>query len=764
MKFLNFLNRVIEYGFYAILLLVPLAFTSDTSELFEFNKLWLTFGLTIIIAIAWLSKMVVEKKVRVQRTPLDIPILLFLASQIISTIFSIDKHVSLWGYYSRFNGGLYSIIVYIFLYYTFVSNLASLKIVRRILKVSLISGAIVALWGLPSHFGYDPTCLAFRGSFDVSCWTNDFQPKIRIFSSMGQPDWMAAYLDILLPISLVMFFESLKFTLDKAKKLVLAPKGLRNAVVYLLLTVLFYADLMYTNSKSGAIAGWIGIIIVIAVYLIHKFKIKLPENKHIKFVPIYLVVLFAILTFLTSIPFPRFQQYTLTGVINNMQTAPVSKNTPAKPNVQTVTTTTAPHLGELGGTDSSRIRTIVWEGALNIWKNNPLFGSGVETFAYAYYNYRPTAHNMTSEWNFLYNKAHNEFLNYLATTGLFGLGSYLAFIILFLVLYCKILLKLHKEKGEPEFLAMALVASFVTILITNFFGFSVVVTNIYLFVIPALTFAILDLIKNQNAASLPQGKTTEKATSVKINAAQYITITVFTIIGTYALIVLFVFWNADKNYAYGMNLDQAKQYQQARAYLVKAVEQRPGEPTFRSEYAINSSVLAALFAQQKNTTQSAQFAQSLAQEASAVVDNLTASYPKNVVYWKTKVRVDYALASQINPQYLGSTLQAIQQAANLAPTDANIIYNMAVITGQSGDVKKAVEILQRTIKLKPDYFDAYFALAIFYEDLAINSNPTGPVVNRDYHKKAIDELKFILKYLAPNDERTKNTLASWEKK
>jgi O-antigen ligase len=54
-----------------------------------------------------------------------------------------------------------------------------------------------------------------------------------------------------------------------------------------------------------------------------------------------------------------------------------------------------------------------------------LFGTGVETFAYAYYFVRPQAHNLTSEWDYLYNKAHNEYLNYFATTGFIGLGTYL---------------------------------------------------------------------------------------------------------------------------------------------------------------------------------------------------------------------------------------------------------------------------------------------------------------------------------------------------
>src|SRR5579859_306767 len=103
MKFISYCNSIIEYSFYALFFLVPLVFSGDTSELFELNKMWLTFGLTAIIGAVWASKMVLQKKVIIQRTPLDILLLLFLASQIISTIFSLDQQVSWWGYYSRFN-------------------------------------------------------------------------------------------------------------------------------------------------------------------------------------------------------------------------------------------------------------------------------------------------------------------------------------------------------------------------------------------------------------------------------------------------------------------------------------------------------------------------------------------------------------------------------------------------------------------------------------------------------------------------------------
>src|SRR3989304_9354529 len=176
------INSAIKYSFYLLFSITPLAMWPDTYELFEFNKMWVVFGFAIFIFFLWGAKSVVAGKIEIRRTPLDIPIALFLVSQIISTILSIDPPVSLWGYYSRFNGGRLSIIAYIFLYYAFASNLtknanervrefrenirdfcekgdSETSISYKILLISLASGLVVTLWGLPSHFGYDLTCL-----------------------------------------------------------------------------------------------------------------------------------------------------------------------------------------------------------------------------------------------------------------------------------------------------------------------------------------------------------------------------------------------------------------------------------------------------------------------------------------------------------------------------------------------------------------------------------------------------------------------------
>src|SRR5260221_4688860 len=118
---LNFFNRIISLTFYAIFLVVPITFAVDTTELFEFNTMWLTYGLALVLFVAWTGKMILEKRIVIARTPLDIPLGLFLASQIISSIWSLDPYVSFWGYYSRFNGGVLFLIIYLFFFHFFVS-------------------------------------------------------------------------------------------------------------------------------------------------------------------------------------------------------------------------------------------------------------------------------------------------------------------------------------------------------------------------------------------------------------------------------------------------------------------------------------------------------------------------------------------------------------------------------------------------------------------------------------------------------------------
>ena len=184
-------DRVIRGGYYLLFALVPLLLTPVNYELFEYNKMMAVYGITVVVTVAWLVKMISAGEVRIAKTPLDIPIVLYLGSQLVSSLFSIDPHVSWFGYYSRFNGGMWSVISYVLLYYAFVSNVDRVISDKRdfslftfhfsLLKVALATGSVVALYGVAERLG-----------IDKHLWVQDVQN--RGFSTPGQPNWLAAYL------------------------------------------------------------------------------------------------------------------------------------------------------------------------------------------------------------------------------------------------------------------------------------------------------------------------------------------------------------------------------------------------------------------------------------------------------------------------------------------------------------------------------------------------------------------------------------------
>src|SRR4030042_2970579 len=215
-------QRIITFSFYLLFFLVPLIMTPWNYELFEFNKMLLVYFLTIVITASWLIKMVVKRRFIFHRTFWDLPLIIFFLSQVLSFIFSIDRHTSFWGYYSRFNGGLLSIICYLLLYWAFVSNMNK-KTTWQAIFFIMISSALVAVYGIAEHFG-----------IDANQWVKDV--RNRVFSTLGQPNWLAAWLVALIPLTW-------GFLLNSKSKV--------QKIIYYSLFVLLLLCFLYTKSRSG---------------------------------------------------------------------------------------------------------------------------------------------------------------------------------------------------------------------------------------------------------------------------------------------------------------------------------------------------------------------------------------------------------------------------------------------------------------------------------------------------------------------------------
>ncbi len=476
----------------------------------------------------------------------------------------------------------------------------------------------------------------FNYLFKNNCWVQDVQT--RVFSTLGQPNWLAALLVALLPISLIYSLKN-KF--------------------YMLVSIIFFTTLIFTKSRSGFLAFGVEFLILWG-YLFWKEKMKYIKEF------IFITLSFSLLTF-----------FFLTKSNNSTITMPNSGG---------------PAL-ETGGTESGSIRKYVWIGALNIFLKNPLLGTGPETFAFSFPTQKPTEHNLTSEWDFIYNKAHNEFLNILSNTGIVGFTAY----ILIVISTISILI-LKNKNADPNYYNIALLSSFVSILVTNFFGFSVVIISLLFYLIPAISVTLdVDKIHRNN---------TRQSLKEKL---YLLTITIITIT---ILTKIFNYWRSDIYY------NSSKKKQDINQ-INKAISLTPKEPIFLAHRSLLTGSTEDSFN---------------AYKMSLYNQNIRRIYISNLVK-----------NTSANQSNLYRAEEILLEGIKISPNDPRLYYQIGILQLKFGKNVEGIKNLQKAVELKPNYKEVRFALGSLFKE--INENDL-----------ARQEFEYILNNIDPYDELTKNQL------
>src|SRR6185369_1284839 len=154
----RFFSNTISWCLHVLLFVTPLVFTWFNEELFEFNKMLVVYALALLLGGLWLAQMALHRQFRCKKSVFDLPIGLFIISQVLSTIFSIDPLTSVMGYYTRFHGGLLSTIAYATIFTVFVQTIRP-KQVWGFFKTLAVSSLIVSLIAIPEHFGHSLSCV-----------------------------------------------------------------------------------------------------------------------------------------------------------------------------------------------------------------------------------------------------------------------------------------------------------------------------------------------------------------------------------------------------------------------------------------------------------------------------------------------------------------------------------------------------------------------------------------------------------------------------
>jgi O-antigen ligase len=164
--------------------LLPLAYTWDTYDRFVLPKLLLARVLVIGLLILFLARLVMNGGLTIRRTPLDLPILVFVVSALVSTVFAFNQNVAIFGTYTRYDG-LLTIVTYAGLFWLSVQALGDRDEARTLLRILLASGYLVA-------------AVAIIQSVTDSVGQ---QSLVAAFGSLGQKNVLGMFLAMLAPLA-----------------------------------------------------------------------------------------------------------------------------------------------------------------------------------------------------------------------------------------------------------------------------------------------------------------------------------------------------------------------------------------------------------------------------------------------------------------------------------------------------------------------------------------------------------------------------------
>ncbi len=331
------LSTIPRYAIYALLVFTPLARASVQG--------WAIATIHMVTLIA-LTAFLLEKSWTWNwkwiRTPLDRPILALILLCFLSTIFSLHRFTSIWSIILLLN--------YLTIFYLTIHTIRTRSQFRQLIYLIIGIATFLSIFGLFKRFGANP--------FPWWNYTDIPQYADRLSSTYGNPDHLAGYMEMVIPLLLGLFLLGFR-----GGKLIL--------MIYL--SCLLLTALLLTLSRGG----WIGA----AVSLV-----------------------FMSFALLTS---PYFQRKKLLmALIGGFLAVAliVLASTPVVERIRTIE--------QKDEIPNLRSRVSRWRGTIEMIKDYPLLGIGPGNFATIFTQYQPPGFASRSFY------AHNDYLHFISEAGI----------------------------------------------------------------------------------------------------------------------------------------------------------------------------------------------------------------------------------------------------------------------------------------------------------------------------------------------------------
>ena len=193
---LRICDGIVTYSMYVLVFLLPILFLPWSSDVLDFNKQAILVGLSFLALFAWMAKILISGSFSLNINKMHIAVGVLFLVYLASTVFSVYRYGSLWGWPSSTAESLLSAIGLVIVYFL-VSNTFGKKEILTSIILLLAAGLIAALYGVLQLFGFYIIPFNFA--------------KNLAFNSIGQVGSFGLFLALLLPLSMVLLITSKKW-------------------------------------------------------------------------------------------------------------------------------------------------------------------------------------------------------------------------------------------------------------------------------------------------------------------------------------------------------------------------------------------------------------------------------------------------------------------------------------------------------------------------------------------------------------------------
>ena len=171
--------------------LLPLVFCFKTENTFELPKLAVLIFTTGLIFCVWIFQSLKRNAFSLIKSPLSLPILIYLVAHLISTVNSANKIQSF--------GAIFNLSINIVLFFAVLHIIQTKKQLNTLIWVLFCSGLVQALFGAMQYCDIDPLFSSYISKATLGTYA--------MIGTLGYRNYLAGFLILLFPLSLFLVYK-----------------------------------------------------------------------------------------------------------------------------------------------------------------------------------------------------------------------------------------------------------------------------------------------------------------------------------------------------------------------------------------------------------------------------------------------------------------------------------------------------------------------------------------------------------------------------